>query len=469
MNILFVHNNFPAQFRHLVPRLTSMKGVSVVAIASGTAQAIPDVRLIKYSLDPADISGTHPFARRFDLECRRAEQVLYAVSALASSGFVPDVIVAHPGWGEAIPLRTMFPAAKFILYCEFFYGAKGRDFGFDPEFPSTGLDGHVGLQLKNAATLLALEDCDIGVSPTAWQRSTYPVQYQSKIEIIHEGVETILVKPDPSAVVKLPDGTSAKASDEIITFVTRDLEPLRGYHIFMRALPSILKRRPEARVLIVGNDGTSYGAPPPTGQSWKSIFFDEVSGRLDLERVHFMGRLAYQDYLKVLQVSSAHIYLTYPFVLSWSCLEALAAGCVVIGSETAPVQEVIDGRNGILVPFFDVEKLADTVVDVLAKPKRYQKMREVARQFVVEKFDLQSVCLPKTLSLLGPIETPAAAKQVSGFWPGKKPQGQRAARPKSPMEPIAAEPEEMPTPQKRAIGSGVRKRVGSAILKPTVL
>jgi len=434
MNILFVHNNFPAQFRHLATWLTRQKCVSVAAIASGTAQAVPDVRLIKYSLDQSDISATHPFARRFDLECRRAEQVLYAVSTLAASGFVPDVIVAHPGWGETIPLRTMFPSAKFILYCEFFYGATGRDFGFDPEFPSTGLDGHVGLQLKNASTLLALDDCDVGVSPTAWQRSTYPAQYHSKIETIHEGVDTAVVGPDSNAKVKLPGGKTLNVGDEVLTFVVRDLEPLRGYHIFMRALPSVLKRRPNAQVLIVGNDGTSYGAPPRQGQTWKSIFLDEVAGRIDLKRVHFLGRVPYSEYIKVLQISSAHVYLTYPFVLSWSCLEALSAGCVVIGSETAPVQEVIDGSNGILVPFFDVEQLANRVVEVLAKPKRYLEMRNEARKRVVEKYDVQSVCLPKMVSLLGPFSQTVPPVPVKGFWPGKKQQPRKSTKVTDPVQ-----------------------------------
>ena len=197
------------------------------------------------------------------MECRRAEQVLYGLSTLASSGFKPDIIFAHPGWGETLPLRTMFPQARFLVYCEFYYNAVGLDLGFDPEFPATGLDGHIALQLKNATTLLALEDCELGISPTKWQHSTYPSHYQSKIEIVHEGIDVNVAKPAAGAVLTLPSGQVLRRSDEVVTYVARNLEPVRGYHVFMRALPGILARRPNAHVVIIGGDGISYGAAPP--------------------------------------------------------------------------------------------------------------------------------------------------------------------------------------------------------------
>ena len=166
MNILFVHNNFPGQFRHIAQALAGDPNVTVVGVGSASARPVPGVRLVKYSMNRVDVAATHPFARRFDLECHRAEQVLYVLTSLVSSGFAPDVIVAHPGWGETLPLRTIFPRARIVLYCEFFYGTEGRDVGFDPEFPQVGADGDVALHLKNAATLLALAECDVGLSPT---------------------------------------------------------------------------------------------------------------------------------------------------------------------------------------------------------------------------------------------------------------------------------------------------------------
>jgi glycosyltransferase involved in cell wall biosynthesis len=422
MNVLFVHNNFPAQYRYLARALSRDPDVRMVAIGSSTSQALAGVKLRKYALGTSDLAGTHPFARRFDVECQRAEQVLYALSSLVSSGFTPDVILAHPGWGETLPLRIMFPKARLLLYCEFFYGDKGRDVDFDPEFPKAGLDGHIGLMLKNATTLLALNDADLGVSPTEWQRSTFPTQYQEKIVTIHEGVDTDLVRPDPAAAFRLSPQTELRPSDEVVTFVVRSLEPLRGYHIFMRTLPRIMAERPNAQVVIVGGDGISYGLPPPQGTNWKSVFLKEVEPLIDTTRLHFVGHLPYEEYLKVLQISSAHVYLTYPFVLSWSFLEAMSAGCLVIGSDTAPVREVIeDGANGFLVPFFDVDAIADRVIEALANPSKFRDLRVRARQHMAEKYDMERVCLPRMLSLMNaPATPPVGIPGVSAFWPGKK-------------------------------------------------
>lgn len=394
MNVLFVHNNFPAQFGQLARFLAQQPRVNVSAIGGRTSRDVKGVKLIKYVLTDVDVSTSHPFARRFDLECHRAEQVLYALTTLASSGFIPDVIVTHPGWGEALPVRTIFPHARLIVYCEFFYGNIDRDVGFDPEFAPIGMDGNVGLQLKNAATLLALSECDAGFAPTTWQRSTFPKIFQEKIAVLHEGVDTTLVKPARHASFRLPSGRLLTAKDEVVTFAARNLEPLRGYHIFMRALPRIMAHRPHAEILVIGGHGTSYGAPPPAGATWQSIFHEEVASRVDSRRIHFAGHLPYQDYLSALQISSAHVYFTYPFVLSWSMLEAMSVGCLVIGSDTAPVREVINNENGILVPFFDVQQLSDRIVHALARRTQFHNVRQAARQTILDQYDLARTCLP---------------------------------------------------------------------------
>jgi glycosyltransferase involved in cell wall biosynthesis len=400
MNFLFVHNNFPAQFRHAATALVRDPAARVAAIGCHTARSMRGVKLLKYALLDGDVGATHPFARRFDLECRRAEQVMYALTSLQADGFVPDAVVVHAGWGESLPIRAIFPKSRLIVYCEYYYGIQNRDVAFDPEFPTFGADGHVAVHLKNAATLLALSECDHGLSPTYWQRSTYPKEYHDKIAVIHEGVDVSSAAPDPDASFRLPSGRVLTRSDEVITFVARNLEPLRGYHMFMRALPRILEARPRAHALVVGGNGTSYGAQPQRGQSWHEMFLQEVADRLDLRRVHFTGRLPYADYLRVLQVSSAHVYLTYPFVLSWSLIEALSTGCVVIGSDTPPVREVIDGRNGILVPFFDTDQLAEAAIEALAHPRQFADMRVRARRTVLEQYDVERKCLPQFLALL---------------------------------------------------------------------
>ena len=331
--------------------------------------------LYRYDFAVRDLHVVHPFARRFDVECRRAEQIIYLASDLIASGFKPDVVVVHCGWGESLPIKALFSDAKVVTYFEFFYRPAGLDVGFDPEWEGLSTDGVVGLRVRNAATLLALAEADVAVSPTAWQRSTFPPALQPLISVCHDGIDTEAVRPDPAAQLTLPNGRTIKAGDEVVTFVARNLEPLRGYHAFMRALPQVLRTRPRARILIVGSDGVSYGANPPPGRTWRDLFLEEVRPHLDLERVHFLGRLSHADYVRVLQVSTAHVYLTYPFVLSWSLLEAMSAGCLVIGSATGPVKEVIDGSNGVLVDFFDREALARAITAALAAPQSFAELR----------------------------------------------------------------------------------------------
>jgi glycosyltransferase involved in cell wall biosynthesis len=402
MNILFVHNNFPAQFRPVARALSLDPQVNVAAIGSATAQPMPNVRLQKYPPLRANVSATHPFARRFDVECRRAEAVFAAATSLVSAGFRPDVVVAHPGWGETLPLRPVFPDARLIAYCEFFYGPRGRDVGFDPEFPVMTAREVVGLNAKNAATLLALVDAEVGISPTPWQRSTYPPELQGKIKVLHEGVDVDVARPNMHATVRLADGQILTVADEVVTYSVRSLEPLRGLHIFMRAIPKILSKRPAAHILIIGDETKApYGVPPPKGQTWKSHYFTEIEHKINPRQVHFTGALAYHDFLNALQISSAHVYLTYPFVLSWSLVEAMSCGCLVIASDTGPVCDVIDGENGIRFDFFDSEQLAGRVVDALAHPGQYRHMRAKAREHAVERFDMRRKCVPQFLAMLG--------------------------------------------------------------------
>ena len=399
MKLLFVHNNFPAQFRGLVETLVHMENVEIAAIGSETATSSLRVRLERYRMPPT-VARAHSFARRFDNEARRAEQVLYAATSLTTEGFVPDVIFVHPGWGENLPLRTVFPSAKIVVYCEYYYRRFGGDIGFDPEFSTMGLDGFVGLDARNATTLLALSSCDAAISPTKWQKSTYPALFHPLISVIHEGIDTDFFVPDPRAIFELPDGKILAAGDEILTYAARNFEPMRGFHVFMRALPAVLERRPQARVVIAGGLGVSYGQPPRKHANWKEAMLAEVGNAIDPSRVTFLNRLPYTDYLKLLQVSAAHVYLTYPFVLSWSMLEAMSAGCLVIGSYTPPVREVINGYNGLLVPMFNRGTLVDTIVAALADPAACRPLREAARQTILRSYDTKTCCIPRQIELL---------------------------------------------------------------------
>ena len=383
MKVLFVHQNFPAQFRHLAGDLSRAPGHRVAAIGAETAGWMEGVEMVRYALGRPDVSRTHAFARRFDLECRRAEQILYAAQTLRAGGFEPDAVLAHHGWGETLPLRAAFPAARLVAYCEYYYRPRGGDVGFDPEALPLTADAETALRARNAATLLALAECDAAVAATEWQRSTFPAEFRHKIGVVHEGIDTGEVKPDAEASFSPRPGLVLRRGDEVVTFVARDLEPLRGYLSFMRGLPAILRERPRAHVVVVGGDGTSYGAAPPAGETWKAIGLRAVEQEIDRDRVHFVGRVARADFIRILQVSACHVYLTMPFVLSWSMLEAMAAGCPLVASDTPPCREVVrDGVNGLLVPFFAPDVLADRVAGLLKDRGRGSALGAEARRTV---------------------------------------------------------------------------------------
>lgn len=402
MNVLFVHQNFPGQYLHLAPALAAREGHTVVALSTRPGVSLPGVRTIVYPMQEKPSRSIHPWLAEQEVKVIRGRAVARAARALRDEGFCPDVVCAHPGWGEALFLKDVWPDARLLCFCEFYYRALGSDMGFDPEFSAPDDDDRCRLRLKNAHNLLSLEAADLGVAPTRWQRDQFPQEYQPRIEVAFDGIDTDRACPRDEAVVRLRrDRVALSRADEVVTFVARNLEPYRGFHVFMRALPLILRQRPKARAIIVGGDEVSYGRKPPGGRTWRQVLLDEVGPDLDMGRVHFVGRLPYNTFLDVLRVSSAHVYLTYPFVLSWSMLEAMSVGGLVIGSSTPPVREVIrHGENGLLVDFFDVPGLARTVGEALADPDAYGRLRGAARQTVVGDYDLQTVCLPRHLDMV---------------------------------------------------------------------
>lgn len=405
MRYLFIHQNFPGQFRHVADALADdptneVIGIGEAANLKGRPALHARIRVLSYQPHGHSHKETHHYLRDFEGHVRRGQSIVRLLLKLRDEeGFQPDVVIAHPGWGEGLFLKDVFPNAKIIQYFEYYYQGTGGDVGFDPEFPST-LDDQLRVRIKSSTQLHSLIGCDQGISPTAWQQSRYPAELRHKIEVIHEGIDTEIVKPDPGAWVEI-NGQRLQADDEIVTYVARNLEPYRGFHTFMRSLPKLQALRPNAKVIIVGGDDVSYGKRLPEGQSYRQRYCAEVQDQVDWGRVFFVGKLPYADYLKVLQVSAAHIYLTYPFVLSWSMLEAMAAGCLLVASDTAPVKEVIgDGKNGLLVDFFDHDQLANKIAGVLANPETYGPLRDNARKTIIAQYDLKTICLPKMLDYL---------------------------------------------------------------------
>lgn len=343
---------------------------------------------------------THPLLSDMQTKVLRGEALAKRAQALQAQGYTPDVIVAHPGWGEALFIKQVWPQAVLGLYAEFFYHPDGADVGFDPEFSTSlsTLGNAMRLRMKNANQLLALADAKRCVSPTQWQKSTYPDRWSPQIDVIHDGIDTRLLQAHPGVAMQLNGRLTLTRGDEIITFVNRNLEPYRGYHQFLRALPELLQKRPQARVMIVGGQDVSYGAAPPAGQTWREIFWNEVKDQVDASRVHFLGHMDYPNFVKLLQLSSVHVYLTYPFVLSWSLLEAMSVQCPIVASNTAPVLEVLaHERSALLVDFFKPAQMVQAVCRLLEDKTLATQLGSAARACAVEHFDLHSVCLPKQI------------------------------------------------------------------------
>jgi glycosyltransferase involved in cell wall biosynthesis len=400
VKILFVHQNFPGQFLHLAPALAA-RGHECLALTDAVNPRASDIPMVKYThaaqkVDPAQTRLGRNYTQMSD---RGVTVARAAIQLRDAQGYTPDIIVGHSGWGETLFLKEVWPDARLIVYAEFYYKGRGADVGFDTEFSAASFDQVMIAQGRTTHLGQALTHADGGLSPTEWQASTFPAPLRRMIEVIFDGVNTDILAPNPGAGLDLSNGRTLCAGDEVLTFVNRNLEPYRGYHIFMRALPAVLAARPDAQVVIVGGDSVSYGHAPAGKTGWKDTILDEVRGQIDLNRVHFVGKIAYAHFIALMQISRVHAYLTYPFVLSWSMVEAMSAGALVVGSRTAPVEEMIrHGENGLLVDFFDVNAWSDTLIDTLAAPARFDPLRAAARQTVVDQYDLHRICLPRMVA-----------------------------------------------------------------------
>jgi glycosyltransferase involved in cell wall biosynthesis len=400
MIFLFVHQNFPGQYKQIVRYLADQPGNTVYFITQNTGNKMVGVKKLVYKVDVPKSLNCHPFSIDYDIAVRTGLAVAQVCQSLEQQGIVPDLIAGHCGWGETMFIKDVFPNSPLLSYFEFFYHFSSVDVDFDQEYPA---DSRAAFRLRtrNAVNLLSFDATDWGNTPTQWQRSLHPPEMRSRLTTIHEGVDTDLARPDPEAWVKIGGDLVLKAGDEVVTYIARNLEPYRGFHIFMRAVKEILHRRPKTRIVVIGGDEVSYGPSHPSGKTFREVMLNELGQDLPLDRVFFAGQVSYAVYLNVLQVSSAHIYLTYPFVLSWSFIEAMSAGCAIIGSDTPPVLEVLkDGENGLVVDFFSPTAIADRVDEILDHPTRMQHLRDAARQTAVSRYDFKTVLLPRWLSLM---------------------------------------------------------------------
>lgn len=389
MKYLFVHQNFPGQYLHLLRHLTADPGNEIMFISEPNSNNIPGVRRVFYSTPNPDQESVHPVARDFDIAARRAETVATMGANLKRLGFSPDIIIGHHGWGELLNLVDVWPDVPMLGYFEFYYETEGQDVDFDPEFPMAR-ERYPKIRAMNVVNLLALALNQHGQTPTQWQLTRYPPWAREQMRVIQEGARLDVCKPDPAvrkrnfAIGKF----EVAPGEKLVTYVARNLEPYRGCHVMMRALPDLLRERRDVKVVMVGGDDVSYGARL-AGSTWREHFQKELKGQYDESRVLMPGQLPYDDYRRMLQRSDCHVYLTYPFVASWSLREALACGCAIVASDVESVTEFVhDGKNGLIVPFLEPKTIAATVLRVLADDKLNRHLRVNARRYAEKHLDM---------------------------------------------------------------------------------
>lgn len=373
MRILFSHASHPAQFRRLIPHLVG-QGHDVVFLASSNEWHAPDVqgyRLIPYR--PHRSGGgphLHPYLRRFESAVLNGQAAFEAARRLRCEGWIPDVVINHVGFGSGLYLSDCFPEARRIGLFEWFYQGDGPDLRY--LYPE-GLTADHQMRLRgwNAQALLELAAVDIAVTPTQWQLAQFPQWMQPRFRVIHEGIDTDRFGELARRVGLHPRPFSLPAEEgiEVVTYLSRCFEEYRGFPQAIQALVELQRRRPQVHVLLAGSDEIAYGKPRSDGRTWRQWAIDELP--LDPERTHWLGILQTEQYEQLLACSDLHLYLTVPFVLSWSLLEAMAAGCCIVASATEPVQEVLeDGESGWLVPLMDIQAQADAMDRLLDDPER---------------------------------------------------------------------------------------------------
>ena len=390
MNILFVLSGCPGQFEYLIKSLAADPSNRVAVLCHTHDRPLPAcVTVVKYKVSERKVTAIEGCARE------SSAAVLAAKKLEEAMNFRPELIVGHSGWGGVMYFKAVYPSARLVGYFEWYFcmtpAFEGAWFtNLTPE------ETRLFITQKNAAMLSQLESCDACFSPMKWQRDRFPLRYRSKIRVIHEGVDTDYYSPGPSNITERIPGLSG--AKEIITYVARGLEPTRCFPVFMDAIRLVLARRPDCHVLIAGDDKTHYGTASPDGKTWKQIELDK--GGFDQARVHFLGWIAREDYLAVLRASTVHVYLTLPFVLSWSFMQSMSVGCCLVSSATPPVQEVLrDGENGLLSDIRLPENVADRICEALSDDSLRRRISEAARETILKHYRLED-CLRKQKELL---------------------------------------------------------------------
>ena len=395
MNILFLHRNFPAQFRHVLPVFASDPNNKVVFITNNETTHMKNVMKVQYKLKREVPDDCHRYLRFYEECVNHGQACAEAAIALKNQGFKPDVIFGHT-WGQTLFMKDVFPDVPLICYFEWFYDRYNGDMGFDGR--PLDIDDWAKLRSKNAHLLIDLFSCDYGFCPTKFQLKQFPKEFHNKIRVMHDGVDADYCKPDDNAQFFVKDkNITLTRNDEVITYATRGMEAYRGFPEFMKAAEVLLKKRPNLQIVIGGEDRVCYG-PQLANTTYKKMMLKQLD--LDMDRVHFVGSLPFDEYVKLLQISSAHVYLTYPFVASWSLLDAMSCGCPIVASSTEPVMEFIeDGKNGFLFDFYSTSGQVEKIEYVLDIKEMVEPVRQAARKTIVDNYNLKDL-LPKHIEFI---------------------------------------------------------------------
>lgn len=349
-----------------------------------TEHAAPEqagVRQLTYTVGQS--ATTHATLAATDYHMRTGEAVAGVLGRLARTD-PPDLVIGHIGWGGLLFARDTLPDVPLMGYCEYYYNSTGSDLDFDPATVISDAERR-RIRMRNAAQLLTLETLDAAYTPTRWQQQQYPAHLSQRIAVCHDGIDSNACRPDPYAILRLPDGRVLRPGDPVVTFAARDLDPYRGYPEFMRAAALVAARRPDALFVTVGGDGPGYGQARQDGRCWREVMLAETG--LGDRMVHIPW-LAHDQLVRLFQISAAHVYLSVPFVLSWSLLEAMACGSLIVGSDTPPIREVItDGVNGLLAPFHDTSALARRIEEALLSGTMLRGLRHAARATIVSGYE----------------------------------------------------------------------------------
>lgn len=396
MKILFLHRNFPGQFRYLAPDLAKDSNNEVVFITNAHNGQIPGVKKYEYNLKREVPANCHRYLRFYEECIIHGQSSAEIALQLKNSGFYPDIIYGHT-WGQTLFMKDVFPKSKLVGYFEWFFNSENSYLDFGNR--EVNIDERAKYRIDNSQLYVDLNICDAGLCPTNYQVKQFPLLYRDKIKVLHDGIDTDFCIRKDDASLKIPDkNIILTKNDEVLTYGTRGMDPYRGFPEFMRAVEILQKKRPNMHVIISGKDRVCYGPPLPNGKTYKQKMLEELD--LDLNRIHFTGLLPFDNFIDMLNISSAHVYLTYPFVCSWSLLNAMACETPIIASNTEPVLEFLENdKNALLCDFFDVEEQVAKIEYALDNRDKMEPLRKAARKTIVDNYALKDL-LPQHIAYL---------------------------------------------------------------------